>query len=254
MPNPLSLKKIDLSPSGKPTTRVASNVSRPSPKQIDGGDSASSSPLWYETEVVFLCRELGSGEEMDMDSAKALEKYVPDWSLVNKDRIVDALFAKMSLFHIGTSAEHAYYQKKSDPELGNALMLNQAQSNSLVVEAYKRWVEAESNCRRFERKVASLKNEDNVQSKTKQEISSLRAQTDRLKEQVSEAKEVSKASQASAAATYEARDKATCDLEDVKLKFEELKKKLSEVEEKMRRSRKKFSLPMISCWPIIFVW
>ncbi|MFS7983909.1 hypothetical protein Hanom_Chr11g00980221 [Helianthus anomalus] len=170
MPDPLSFKKIEPSPSGKPTMGVASNVSRPSPQPIDGGDSASSSPLWYETEAVFICRELGSGEAMDVDSAHALEKYAPDWSLTNKDRIMDALTAKMALFHLRTPAENAYYRKMSDPKLGNALMLNQAQSNSLVVETYKRWVEAESNCRRSEREVASLKNEDNVRSKTKQEL------------------------------------------------------------------------------------
>ncbi|KAJ0623646.1 hypothetical protein HanIR_Chr01g0034491 [Helianthus annuus] len=207
MPDPLSFKKIEPSPSGKPTTGVASNVSRPSSQQFDGGDSASSSPLWHETEAVFICRELGSGEAVDVDSAHALEKYVPEWSLANKGRIMDALSAKMALFHLGTPAERAYYRKMSGPELGNALMLNQAQSNSLVVEAYKRWVEAESNCSWFER-------------------------------EVSEAKEVSKASQASAAAAYEARDKAARDLEDVKLKFEELKKKLSEVEEKNEAKQK----------------
>ncbi|KAJ0615376.1 hypothetical protein HanIR_Chr02g0073371 [Helianthus annuus] len=47
--------------------------------------------------------------------------------------IIDALSAKMSLFHLGTPAEHFYYWRVSGPELGNALMLNQAQSNSLVV-------------------------------------------------------------------------------------------------------------------------
>ncbi|KAJ0467690.1 hypothetical protein HanIR_Chr14g0688061 [Helianthus annuus] len=135
MPDPLSFKKIEPSPSGKPTTGVASNVSRPSPQLIDGGDSASSSPLWYETEAVFICRELGSGDAVDVDPAHALEKYVPEWSLANKDRIMDALSAKMALFHLGTPAEHAYYRKMSGPELGNALMLNQAQSNSLVHKA-----------------------------------------------------------------------------------------------------------------------
>ncbi|KAF5781116.1 hypothetical protein HanRHA438_Chr11g0493031 [Helianthus annuus] len=155
--DPLSYKKIEPSPSGKPITGVASNVSRPSPQSIDSGDSASSSPLWYETEAVFLCRELGSGDAVDVNSARALEKYIPEWSLVNKDRIVDALSAKMALFHLGTSAEHAHYRKMSGPELGNALMLNQAQSNSLVVETYKRWIESESNCRKFERKIANLK-------------------------------------------------------------------------------------------------
>ncbi|KAJ0712813.1 hypothetical protein HanOQP8_Chr09g0338911 [Helianthus annuus] len=208
MSDPLSLKRIEHSPLGKPTTGVASNVSRPSPRPVDGGDSASSSPLWYKTEAVFLSRELGSGSIGDMDPARASEKYVPEWSLAKKDRIVDALSAKMALFHLGTPAEHAHYRKMSGPELGNALMLNQAQSNSLVVEAYKRWVEAESNCCKFEREIANLKNEDNVRSKTKQELSSLRSQVDRLKEQVRESKEVSKSSQASAAAAYEARDKA----------------------------------------------
>ncbi|KAJ0625989.1 hypothetical protein HanHA89_Chr01g0007831 [Helianthus annuus] len=212
MPDPLSYKKIELSPSGKPTTGVASNVSRPSPQPIDGGDS--------------------SGDAVDVNSARALEKYIPEWSLVNKDRIVDALSAKMALFHLGTPAEHAHYRKMSGPELGNTLMLNQAQSNSLVVETYKPWIESESNCRRFEREIANLKNEDNVRSKTKQELSSLRYQVDRLKEQVSEAKEVNKSSQASAAAAYEARDKALQDLEALKLKFGDLEKKLSDVEKR----------------------
>ncbi|KAF5761939.1 hypothetical protein HanXRQr2_Chr16g0771001 [Helianthus annuus] len=115
MPEPLSFKKIEPSPSGKPTTGVASNVSRPSPQPIDGGDSASSSPLWYKTEAVFLSRELGSGDVGDMDSARALERYISEWSLVNKDRIVDALSAKMALFHLGTPAEHAHYRKMSGP-------------------------------------------------------------------------------------------------------------------------------------------
>ncbi|MFS8035100.1 hypothetical protein Hanom_Chr17g01589101 [Helianthus anomalus] len=121
---------------------------------------------------------------MDVESAEALEKYVPYCSLVNKDRIIDALSTKMSLVHIGTPVERFYYRRMSGPELGNAPMLNQAQSNSLVVETYKRWVEAESNCRRYERVVTSLKNEENIRSKAKQEISSLRAQVDRLKELV----------------------------------------------------------------------
>ncbi|KAJ0638445.1 hypothetical protein HanHA300_Chr00c0117g0712821 [Helianthus annuus] len=152
-------KKIEPSPSGKFTTGVASNVSRPSPKPVDGGDSASSSPLWFNTEAVFLSRELGLGGIEDMDSTRALEKCVPEWSLTNKDRIVDALSAKMALFHFGTPAEHSHYRKMSGPELGNALM-------------------------------------------------------------------------ASAAAAYEARDKALQDLETFKSKFADLEKKLSGVEKK----------------------
>ncbi|MFS7931112.1 hypothetical protein Hanom_Chr04g00352241 [Helianthus anomalus] len=213
MPDPLSLKMIEPSPSGKLTTGVASNVSRPSPQPFDGRDSASSSPMWFKTEAAFLSQELGLGDAGDMDSARALEKYVPEWSLVNKDRIIDALSAKMALFHLGTPAEHAHYRKMSDPELGNALMLNQAQSNSLAVET-------------------NLKNEDNLRSKTKQEISSLRLQVDRLKGQVSEAKEVSKSSQASVAAAYEARDKALQDMEALKLRFGDLEKRLSDAEKK----------------------
>ncbi|KAJ0600591.1 hypothetical protein HanIR_Chr03g0118851 [Helianthus annuus] len=225
-------KKAVPSPSGKFTTGVASNVSRPSSSPFDGGDSASSSPLWYDTEAVFLSRELGSGGFEGADAANALEKYVPEWSLANKDRIVDALSAKMSLFHLGTPAEHSYYRKMSGPELGNTLMLNQAQSNSLVVETYKRWVESESLCHKLKREIASLKGEGDVRSKTKQELVSLRSQIDRLKGQVSEAKEVTKSSQASAAAAYEARDKALQDLEALKLKFADLEKKLSSVEMK----------------------
>ncbi|XP_035831618.1 uncharacterized protein LOC118480605 isoform X1 [Helianthus annuus] len=225
-------KRIEPSPSGKFTTGVASNVSRPSPKPVDGGDSASSSPLWFNTEAVFLSRELGSGGIEDMDSARALEKYIPEWSLANKDRIVDALSAKMALFHFGTPAEHSHYRKMSGPELGNALMVNQAQSNSLVVETYKRWIESESNCNKLRREVANLEKEDNIRSKTKQELNSLRAQVDRLKEQNLEAKEVNKSSQASAAAAYEARDKALQDLEIFKSKVDDLEKKLTGVEMK----------------------
>ncbi|MFS7948228.1 hypothetical protein Hanom_Chr06g00557521 [Helianthus anomalus] len=210
MLDPQIFKKVNPSPSGKPTTGVASNISRPGPHPIDGGDSATSSSLWYETEVVFICRELGSGKVVDVDSAHALEKYITDWSLANKDRIMDALSAKMALFHLGTHAEHAYYRKMSGPEIGNALMLNKAQSNSLVVETYKRLVEAKSNYRRFEREVASLKNEDNV----------------------SEAREVNISSQASVVAAHEARDKALQDLEDFKFKFGGFEKRLSDVEEK----------------------
>ncbi|KAJ0463877.1 hypothetical protein HanHA300_Chr14g0520661 [Helianthus annuus] len=223
-------KKIVLSPSGKFTTGVASNVSRPSSSPLDGGDSASSSPLWYDTEAMFLSRELGSGDFEGADAAHALEKYVPEWSLVNKDRIVDALSAKMSLFHLGTPAEHSHYRKMSGPELGNTLMLNQAQSNSLVVETYKRWVESESLCHKLKREVAHLKGEGDVRSKTKQELVSLRSQVDRLKGQVSEAKEVTKSSQASAAAAHEARDKALQD-------FETSKSKLADLEKKINRSR-----------------
>ncbi|KAJ0530544.1 hypothetical protein HanHA89_Chr10g0391041 [Helianthus annuus] len=179
MPDPLSFKKIEPSPSGKPTTGVASNAQGQALNRLMVGIA----PLRP------LC-----GDAVDVDSAHALEKYVPEWSLANKDRIVDALSAKMALFHLGIHAEHAYYRKMSGPVLGNALMLNQAQSNSLVVETYKRWVESESNCHRFEREIAYLKNEDNVRSKTKQELSSLQSQVDRLKEQVSEEREVNKSS------------------------------------------------------------
>ncbi|KAM0009245.1 hypothetical protein Hdeb2414_s0094g00790071 [Helianthus debilis subsp. tardiflorus] len=176
---------------------------------------------------------------MDKYYAEASEKYVPDWSLVNKDRIINALSAKMSLFHIGTPAEHFCYRRVSEPELGNALMLNQAQSNSLVVETYKRWVEAESNYRRYEREVAYLKIEENIRSKTKQELASLRAQVDHLKAQVSETREINKASQASATAAFEARDKAVQDLESLRLKFGELEKKLSEFGEGSKSEQKR---------------
>ncbi|MFS7911768.1 hypothetical protein Hanom_Chr02g00122001 [Helianthus anomalus] len=102
---------------------------------------------------------------MDVDSAEASEKYVPDWLVANKDRVVDAMSVKMSLFHIGTPIKHYHYRKMSGPELGNALMFNKAQSKSLVVEMYKRWVEAKSNCRRFDREVATLKKQEGMNIK-----------------------------------------------------------------------------------------
>ncbi|MFS7911278.1 hypothetical protein Hanom_Chr02g00116241 [Helianthus anomalus] len=122
----------------------------------------------------------------------------------------------------------------SGAEPGNALILNQAQSNSLVVETYKRWIESESSCHRLQREVAALKNEENVRSKTKQELSSLRSQVDRLKGLVSEAKEVNKSSQASAAVAHEARDKALQDLETFKLKCADLEKNLVDTEKRCK--------------------
>ncbi|MFS7929596.1 hypothetical protein Hanom_Chr04g00334391 [Helianthus anomalus] len=121
------------------------------------------------------------------------------------------------------------------PERGSChMMLNQAQSNSLVVETYKRWVEAESNCRRYEREVAFffLKNEENLRSKVKQEIATLRSTVDHLKEQVLETKEINKASEASAATSFVARDKAVQDLGASNLKLGEIEKKLLGVEER----------------------
>ncbi|KAJ0511139.1 hypothetical protein HanIR_Chr11g0548641 [Helianthus annuus] len=138
----------------------------------------------------------------------------------------------MALFHLGTPAEHSHYRKMSGPELGNALMLNQAQSNSLVVETYKRWIESESSCHKLKREIANLKSESNIWSKTNRELVYLRSQVDRLKVQCAEAKEVSKSSQASAAAAYEARDKALQDLETLKTKFGDLEQKLIGTEER----------------------
>ncbi|KAJ0470153.1 hypothetical protein HanIR_Chr14g0715701 [Helianthus annuus] len=131
---------------GEPATKVIEDVHMPEPLSFKKVEPSPS----------------GSGDIGDMDPTRASEKYIPEWSLANKDRIVDALSAKMALFHLGTPAEHAHYRKMSGPELGSALMLNQAQSNSLVVETYKCWVEAESKCRKFEREITNLKNEDNV--------------------------------------------------------------------------------------------
>ncbi|MFS7937092.1 hypothetical protein Hanom_Chr05g00423461 [Helianthus anomalus] len=50
-------------------------------------------------------------------------------------------------------------------------------------------------------------------------------------------KEIGKASQASAAATYETRDKAVQDLEVANLNFQETQSKLVEVEEKWKMKR-----------------
>ncbi|KAJ0879522.1 hypothetical protein HanRHA438_Chr10g0452471 [Helianthus annuus] len=159
-------------------------------------------PLWYETEAVFICRELGSGDAVEVDSARALERYIPEWSLANKDRIVDALSAKMSLFHIGTPAEHAYYRKMSGPELGNALMLSQAQSNSLVVETYKRWIEAESNCRRFERE-ASATAAYEASDKVVHDLESLKLKFEELEKKLSEVEERNKMEQKEMHSTYD---------------------------------------------------
>ncbi|MFS7937091.1 hypothetical protein Hanom_Chr05g00423451 [Helianthus anomalus] len=91
---------------------------------VTGGDADMLCPL--SSKEVDPSHPGVSDNAIDVDSAEALERYVPDWSVTNKDRIADALLAKMSLFHIGTPAKHFHYRKMSGSELGNALMFNQA--------------------------------------------------------------------------------------------------------------------------------
>ncbi|MFS8016493.1 hypothetical protein Hanom_Chr15g01369331 [Helianthus anomalus] len=66
-----------------------------------------------------------------------------------------------------------------------------------------------------------LKKQEGMRAKVKQEITSLHNSISRLKEQVLETEEVSKASQALATAAYEARYKVVQELEVVNLKFNE---------------------------------
>ncbi|KAF5762643.1 hypothetical protein HanPI659440_Chr15g0575721 [Helianthus annuus] len=97
MYDPPSPKKIGPYPSGKPPTGVDSNISRPCPQPVDGGDIASSSPLWYETEAVLVCRELGSGEAMDVDSAFFFSRQV-----IRVDRGCVQRAARLWIFELKT--------------------------------------------------------------------------------------------------------------------------------------------------------
>ncbi|KAJ0774003.1 hypothetical protein HanRHA438_Chr03g0124641 [Helianthus annuus] len=46
-------------------------------------------------------------DDMEIDSATAEEKFVPDWGIRNKDSVMDELVARTLLFNISTPLDHA---------------------------------------------------------------------------------------------------------------------------------------------------
>ncbi|KAJ0736157.1 hypothetical protein HanPI659440_Chr11g0440381 [Helianthus annuus] len=113
---------------------------------------------WFGPELMSFFRyaDLFS-DDMEIDPTTAEEKFIPDWDIRNKDSVMDTLVARTMLFNINTPIDHARSRKMKNPDLGAAVLTNQAQSNIFVTELYRRWVEAESVRENLEKEARSLK-------------------------------------------------------------------------------------------------
>ncbi|KAF5794805.1 hypothetical protein HanXRQr2_Chr08g0332251 [Helianthus annuus] len=125
----------------------------------DEEDQVSSLPSsWFGPELLSFFRyaDLFS-DDMDIDPVTDEDKFVPEWDIRNKDSVMDTLVARTLLFNINTPIDHARSRKMKNPDLGAAVLTNQAQSNIFVTELYRRWVEAESVRENLEKETRSLK-------------------------------------------------------------------------------------------------
>ncbi|KAJ0586851.1 hypothetical protein HanIR_Chr04g0156481 [Helianthus annuus] len=180
-------------------------------------------------------------EDMEIDPSIAEEKFIPDWDIRNKDTVLDVLTAKMMLFNINTPMDHVRSRKMKNPDLGAAVLTNQAQSNIFVTELYRRWVEAESVRENLEKEVRSLKpkilRSPEVEKKVAQLTQDLRTQ----QENVTSLMALNQSSQAAAAAAAEDRDKIASEFkvfsESMKQKDEEHKAVLAKMEESLNGAR-----------------
>ncbi|KAJ0802442.1 hypothetical protein HanPI659440_Chr03g0129021 [Helianthus annuus] len=209
----------------------------------DEEDQVSSLPSsWFGPELMSFFRyaDLFS-EDMEIDPSTAEEKFIPDWDIRNKDTVLDVLTAKMMLFNINTPMDHVRSRKMKNPDLGAAVLTNQAQSNIFVTELYRRWVEAESVRENLEKEVRSLKRKilksPEVEKKVAQLTQDLRTQ----QEKVTSLMALNQSSQAAAAAAAEDRDKISSEFkvfsESMKKKDEEHKAVLAKMEESLSGAR-----------------
>ncbi|MFS7980471.1 hypothetical protein Hanom_Chr10g00939841 [Helianthus anomalus] len=88
---------------------------------------------------------------------------------------MDELVARTFLFNISTPLDHARSRKMKNQDLGAMVLSNQAQSNVLVMELYRRWIEAESVRENLEKETLSLKHKIRRSPDTEKKIAQLRA-------------------------------------------------------------------------------
>ncbi|KAJ0692980.1 hypothetical protein HanPI659440_Chr15g0592031 [Helianthus annuus] len=115
-------------------------------------------PSWFGPELMSFFRYADViSDDMEIDPATAEEKFVPDWDIRNKDSVMDELVARTLLFNVSTPLDHARSRRMKSQDLGAMVLSNQAQSNVLVTELYRRWFEAESVRENLEKETLSLK-------------------------------------------------------------------------------------------------
>ncbi|KAM0045869.1 hypothetical protein Hdeb2414_s0009g00309051 [Helianthus debilis subsp. tardiflorus] len=119
---------------------------------------SSHPPFWFGPQLMSFFRYADVfSDDIEIDPTTAEDKFVPDWVIQNKDSVMDELVARTFLFNISTPVDHARRRKMRSQDLGAAVLSNQAQSNVLVTELYRRWVESESVRENLEKETWSLK-------------------------------------------------------------------------------------------------
>ncbi|KAJ0787855.1 hypothetical protein HanPI659440_Chr05g0185031 [Helianthus annuus] len=178
---------------------------------------------------------------MEIDPATAEEKFIPDWDIRNKDSVMDTLIARTMLFNINTPIDHARSRKMKNPDLGVAVLTNQAQSNIFVTKLYRRWVEAESVRENLEKETRSLKRKVSRSPDAEKKISQLTLDLQTQQEKVKSLTAQNQSSQATAAAAAEERDKISSEFKDfsgsMRQKDEEHKMVLAKMEESLSKAR-----------------
>ncbi|KAJ0435932.1 hypothetical protein HanIR_Chr17g0898881 [Helianthus annuus] len=209
----------------------------------DGEDQVSSLPSsWFGPELMSFFRYADMfSDDMDIDPSTAEEKFIPEWDIRNKDTVMDTLTARTMLFNINTPTDHVRSRKMKNPDLGAAVLTNQAQSNIFVTELYRRWVEAESVRENLDKEVRSLKRKvlksPEVEKKVAQLTQDLRTQQEKVNSLIAQ----NQSSQAAAAAAAEDRDRISSEFKDysesMKQKDEEHKEVLAKMEESLTNAR-----------------
>ncbi|MFS7898250.1 hypothetical protein Hanom_Chr00s018970g01758671 [Helianthus anomalus] len=209
----------------------------------DEEDQVSSLPSsWFGPELLSFIRYADLfPDDMDIDPATANEKFIPEWDIRNKDTVLDTLTARTMLFNINTPLDHARSRKMKNPDLGSAVLTNQAQSNVFVTELYRRWVESESMRENLAREVRSLKRKalksPEVEKKVARLTEDLRVQQEKVALLIAQ----NQSSQAAAAAAAEERDKISSEFQDfsesMKSKDDEHKKVLAKMDETLTNAR-----------------
>ncbi|MFS7980466.1 hypothetical protein Hanom_Chr10g00939791 [Helianthus anomalus] len=180
-------------------------------------------------------------DDMEIDPATAEEKFVPDWNIRNKDSVMDELVARTFLFNISTPLDHARSRKMKNQDLGAMVLSNQAQSNVLVMELYRRWIKAESVRKNLEKETLSLKRKIRRSPDTEKKIAQLTRDLQFQQEKVKSLTAQSQSSQAAAASAVEDRDRIAAELksfsEPMRKKDEEHKEVLAKMEESFANAR-----------------
>ncbi|KAM0022989.1 hypothetical protein Hdeb2414_s0023g00634651 [Helianthus debilis subsp. tardiflorus] len=148
---------------------------------------------------------------------------------------MDELVARTLLFNINTLLDHAKSRKMKNPDLGAAVLNNQAQSNIFVTELYRRWVEAESVRENLEKETRSLKRKiqrsPDAEKRITQLTQDLQAQQEKVKSLIAHA----------AASAAEDRDRIATKLkkfsESMKQKDDQHKEVMAKMEASFENAR-----------------